>query len=215
LGVLHAILFLAAGAAASRQPAFLRAPSAEHVEAGAIAEITWRLDTAATRDLEEMELLLSLDGGETFPIRITRDLSANTKSFSWRVPLLPTAHARLALRTGEGGDEEIALVSGEFAIEATAATPLEPAAKIAGEWRTRDALDGGAGQRPLDPPALASDSGTIASLPRLSPALAPKPPLAPNRGGNDSGRLEASIRPAAPAMLPPLSRVPASAPMRE
>jgi hypothetical protein len=198
LGVLHAILFLAAGAAASRQPAFLRAPSAEHVEAGAIAEITWRLDTAATRDLEEMELLLSLDGGETFPIRITRDLSANTKSFSWRVPLLPTAHARLALRTGEGGDEEIALVSGEFAIEATAATPLEPAAKIAGEWRTRDALDGGAGQRPLDPPALA-----------------PKPPLAPNRGGNDSGRLEASIRPAAPAMLPPLSRVPASAPMRE
>jgi hypothetical protein len=215
LSVLHTILFLAAGAAVSPQPAFLRAPSAQHVEAGANAEITWKLDTAATRDLEEMELLLSLDGGGTFPIRVTRDLSPETRSFSWRVPLLPTAHARLALRTGESGDEEIALVSNEFAIEADAATPLEPTARIEGEWRTRDALDGGAGHRPLDPPGLARDSGTIGSLPRLSPAVSPKPPLAPNRGGNDSGRLEASTRPAAPAMLPPLSRVPASAPMRE
>jgi hypothetical protein len=194
---------------------FLAPGAGATLESGATVRVAWSVAQTRDREPDEMELMLSLDGGRTFLIRVTRDLPPETLVFAWRVPALPTAHAQLALRTGEGGAEEIALVSGEFAIVAGAATPLEPTAKIAGEWRTRDALDGVAGQRPLDPPALADDSGTVSSLPRLSPALAPKPPLAVNRGGNDSCCLEASIRPAAPAILPPLSRIPVSAPMRE
>ena len=47
-------------------------------------------------DVDEMELLLSLDGGKTFSLRVTKEMSAGTHEVRWRVPNLPTTTARSA-----------------------------------------------------------------------------------------------------------------------
>jgi hypothetical protein len=48
----------------------------------------------------ETEIYLSLDGGATFPIRLTRQLSPTLRSFTWTVPNLPTERAVLDIRHG-------------------------------------------------------------------------------------------------------------------
>ena len=87
-----------------------------------------------------MELVLSLDGGETFPLRLTGELQRGTRRVAWRVPALPTERAALALRTGdEDGDERIVLVSGTFAIVGDPSAAPEDIRYAEGEWRTREA----------------------------------------------------------------------------
>ncbi len=49
----------------------------------------------------EWEAFLSLDGGRTFPIRLTPHLSSGTRSFAWRVPELAASDARIRLRFGD------------------------------------------------------------------------------------------------------------------
>ena len=92
-----------------------------------------------------MELVLSLDGGATFPIRVTGELSTDARALTWRVPALPTDRAVLALRAGDDGDDEsetILAQSEPFAIAADLEAGPERLYAVAHEWRTRDALDG-------------------------------------------------------------------------
>jgi len=48
----------------------------------------------------ELELWLSLDGGRTFPFRITPQLDPRASFFYWTVPNTPTAAAVLDIRFG-------------------------------------------------------------------------------------------------------------------
>ena len=110
---------------------------------GSIAEARWRpLDADAGRNpaLDEAELVLSLDGGRTFPIRVSAELPPGATAYHWRVPSLASRSARLALRVGaahERGRERLVRISGEFAIAAGAAEPL---AAVADESWTEQAL---------------------------------------------------------------------------
>ena len=63
---------------------------------------------AAPGDVEEMEILLSLDDGRTFPVRVTREIAPGERAVRWKVPALATAAARLRVRFGvhEGGERE-------------------------------------------------------------------------------------------------------------
>jgi hypothetical protein len=91
-----------------------------------------------------MELVLSLDGGRTFPIRVTRRIDRAATGLRWSVPGLPTEHARLALRVGRDeppAQERLALVSPEFAIASSTSSPLPEIFWVGGEGRTRDALE--------------------------------------------------------------------------
>jgi hypothetical protein len=54
----------------------------------------------------EWEAFLSVDGGRSFPVRITPHLPIAERSFSWIVPSLPTAAARIRFRFGVGGVEQ-------------------------------------------------------------------------------------------------------------
>lgn len=56
----------------------------------------------------EMEILLSLDDGRTFPVRVTREIEAGEREMRWKVPAMATASARLRVRFGdhEGGRRE-------------------------------------------------------------------------------------------------------------
>ncbi len=73
------------------------------VRAGAVIEIRW---TDVPDSSRELELLLSLDDGGRFPVRLTGELHPGTRSFTWQVPNLPAAHARILVRFDDDGREE-------------------------------------------------------------------------------------------------------------
>src|SRR5262245_10402716 len=142
--VASAALALLAAPVALAGPRFLRPAAGERLEPGTVVELSWRLDGAPS-DAEESELVLSLDGGRTFPIRITGNLDPATRRTLWRVPALPTDQARVALRAGddeEPAQETLALVSSAFAILASSQdAALEELFAVGSEWRTREALE--------------------------------------------------------------------------
>jgi hypothetical protein len=119
--VLLALLFalgstLAFGAAAAAAPVVsLPANGAAALVPGQTVEVRW---SGLPAGVEEMELLLSLDGGRHFPVRITPDLDADHGSYAWQVPHLPSGAARLALRIRLDGREVIAGRSPLFRIAA-------------------------------------------------------------------------------------------------
>lgn len=67
----------------------------------------------------EWEAFLSIDGGRTYPIRLTPHLDLALSSFSFEVPNLPTRDARLLLRVGDERIEHSYETSTRFAIGAS------------------------------------------------------------------------------------------------
>jgi hypothetical protein len=70
---------------------------------GGTAEIAWR-ETAEFDRLTgatEWEAFLSVDGGNTYPVRLTPHLDLDIRRFSFRVPDLPSEEVRLLLRVGD------------------------------------------------------------------------------------------------------------------
>ena len=166
-----------------------------------------------------MELVLSLDGGRTFPVRITRDLGRETRSLVLTVPALPALHARLALRGGDAGeptDEDILLVSEDFSIHADPDQSLEPALFVRGEWRTREALPGGENPALPDPATFDEGSPTVQAAGIRLAACPPRPrPPAASRPAEAPSSLEGAPVEAPEGSPPLLSRAPADAPRRE
>lgn len=71
--------------------------------AGTTAELEW-VPLAPFLDLsevEEWEAFLSLDGGATYPLRITPHLDQDLRWIRWQVPDLPTPEAAILLRFGD------------------------------------------------------------------------------------------------------------------
>jgi hypothetical protein len=133
----------AAAVVHAQTPGFQQPAAAARLEPGTNAEVAWTLELGERPGFDEMELVLSVDGGRTFPLRVTRDVSPATRRLSWRVPALPTEHARLALRAGskeEPESETICIVGPEFVIAARPADSLEELFWVRGEWRTRESL---------------------------------------------------------------------------
>ncbi len=134
----------------------------ETLETGESVEVRWSAPCPDAAGASESELMLSLDGGLTFPIRITAEMTACAKGFRWQIPALATAHARLALRagTGEGSEtERLDLVSDEFSIIADEEDGTEDLVRGPREWWTRQALDGdGAEDLPLESMAGGAES---------------------------------------------------------
>jgi len=146
IGLLAAVWAAAAAVASAAEPGGFQAPSAgDRLRANEPSTLSWSIEPDALAERDEMELVLSLDGGATFPIRVTGELSPGSRTLSWRVPALPTGHAVLALRAGDDGESEtetILAVSEPFAIAADPEAAPELLYPVAEEWRTRDALDG-------------------------------------------------------------------------
>jgi hypothetical protein len=119
-----------------------RSPAAgQRLLPGTVVEVDWSCGPA-TGEADEMELVLSLDGGRTFPVRVSGKLEPSATRIGWRVPSLATLKARLALRAGEReeGSERIRIVSSEFEIRPDPSSPEEDLLRVAGEWRTRTSL---------------------------------------------------------------------------
>jgi hypothetical protein len=95
------------------------APGTELV-AGSLAVLEWEAgeDAFGDRRIEEWEAFLSLDGGRTWPLRLTPHLDAGIRRFSFRVPGFPSRDARLLLRFGDEREETEVDVPGSFTISA-------------------------------------------------------------------------------------------------
>ena len=187
-------LFAAAGLAQSAR--FLEPSGGGQLQPGSIVRVSWTLGGAAERDFDEMELVLSLDGGQSFPLRVTRDVSTAAESLLWRVPRLPSAHARLALRTGSGERKEtetIRIVGGEFTILAGKGDPLEEIRQVRGEWRTREAA--GASSDLPERSLSGADPEVRAAFPSERAAEAPgSPGSVPGRIRSQAIQLQSATR---------------------
>lgn len=87
--------------AAEAPPARLLSPAAgQELTAGTEAVVEWE-GLALPPNAHEWEAFLSVDGGKTWPLRITPHLDLSIRRFTFRVPDLPTGEARLMLRFGD------------------------------------------------------------------------------------------------------------------
>jgi hypothetical protein len=172
------------------------------VAAGQVIELRWR---GLPVDVEEVELLLSLDGGRSFHVRLTEELDGHVESYRWLVPDLPTASARLMLRMGDGAGERVAAISREFRIVHTEGSP-EP------DLRFHEGLMW-TGLEPFRDPEAAIGPGTptLADATEDPPGTLPTPapssaPLALGRvrviRGASSSTLGLPIGPATPRDVP-------------
>ena len=79
--------------------------------AGSTAELEWAPAGKLGAGIEEWEAFLSVDGGKTYPVRITPHLDQDLRRITWQVPSTPTPDARLLLRFGDEreGEEEVSV----------------------------------------------------------------------------------------------------------
>jgi hypothetical protein len=134
---------LCAEIAAADDARFLAPADGDLLASDVVHEARWSAPCDMPGDADEMELLLSLDGGKTFPIRLTAELPVCASTFRWRVPAVSSGMARLAVRIGEEGraeTERIAFVSGEFQIASSRSSPTAGLVQGPSEWWTEQAL---------------------------------------------------------------------------
>ncbi len=86
--------------------------------AGETAWIEWEAGPglAAFAEAHEWEAFLSVDGGESFPVRLTPHLDLDRPRVAFRVPLLVSDDCRLLLRFGDEREEREQPVPGRFRI---------------------------------------------------------------------------------------------------
>jgi len=132
---LPAVVFLLAGLAvglagpahaAAALPVRLLSPAEGTVlQGGSTAVLEWtpRSGLAEAGDWEEWEVFFSLDGGTTYPFRLTPHLDRNLRRISFNVPRFPTHNGRLLLRVGDERREQAFELPERFTIAVPAGLP--------------------------------------------------------------------------------------------
>jgi hypothetical protein len=121
------LLFALAAPSRAAVPIRMVMPSpGADLAAGSLAILEWEAeeDTFGGRRIEEWEAFLSLDGGRTWPLRLTPHLDAGIRRFSFRVPDFPSREARLLLRFGNEQVEVETEIPGSFTISAGLEPPV-------------------------------------------------------------------------------------------
>lgn len=112
-----AVLFVFVPRTAAPRPAFpepqLQVATSGMVQAGDWVEI--ELD-ADLEDVHEFEIMVSFDGGRSYPLQITRELDPRTRRFYWQVPDVECTELRMRLRYERDGHENEAEASTALAV---------------------------------------------------------------------------------------------------
>lgn len=193
-----------AAEAIARPVVFTSPGPGQILQGGTVVEVFW---SGVPANAEEVELLLSLDGGRRVALRLTEQLSSRDRSYLWRVPNLTAGRAALLLRMGIGGREIESAPSALFEI---LPEPTRPAEGL--DWRAGELwLDEEGRARGADPNASAglSDARPARWAPAGEGCDWEAPEDASLSGGRPTAR-RATVRtdPSAPS----LTRFPVSAP---
>jgi hypothetical protein len=180
---------------------------------GETVEIRW---SGVPGDAHEIELLLSVDGGQHFSLRLTDELNSGSRSFLWRVPGLVTDSASLAIRVGIHGQEILSAPGPLFRLSRNPSTASIPLRWKAGEIWVDSGDPGETASRNMPSPSGLStrperittvpDDSDAADLPHFSSAR-PAPSAC---GMRNSALREAD----APVLIGSPSRAPLSIPRR-
>lgn len=159
-----------------------RAATNGPLHAGDLVELRWAPQTGR---VEELELMLSLDGGRSWHVRVSPELPGSSTGYTWRVPNLPSADARLRIRMRTDGHEMAGEIGGRFTIISDPGRPLTLSLVSEGAWwsgcepaaRVVDDLAAGA------TPEISSTHARSAS--EEGPRLVARPPVAGPRVAHD------------------------------
>ena len=136
------------------------APPGATLVAGERVTVSW---SGLPDGVDEVELLLSVDGGESFPLRLTESFDPGPASTTWLVPAIATRSARLRLRIGRDGREEDGGDSAAFAIAVLPASRPPRLLYRQGEWWIAEGTaPASAGPGPGGPVELHGTGGTFA-----------------------------------------------------
>ena len=174
-----AIVALASLAIAASPVPTPRLMASGSVRAGQVVEIRW---DPLPPGVPEMELLLSVDGGRHYPIRLTAEMSGLETSYRWKVPNLTVREARIRLRANLETIETESEPGREFSIVGDPDQPAELEQVAEGDWwEGLDEIDGdAAGLRSGEPAFHASSFAHFAEAPqRDRPLLTPAVPEDP------------------------------------
>jgi hypothetical protein len=120
----------ATGDADSRRWAAIEAPSPE-LRAGDRVSL---VIPEAPPGVEELEVLLSVDGGRSYAVRVTPEIDRSVRCVDWRVPNLPAGEARLRIRYRLGGGEVEGPPSAAFTVHADPLRPQDLDVFHEGNW---------------------------------------------------------------------------------
>ena len=193
--------------AVARPVVFTSPRQGQVLRGGDVIEVSW---TGVPASADEVELLLSLDGGRRVAVRLTEELSSGDRSYLWRVPNLSGRQAALVLRMGIGGREVESAPSALFEIRPEAARPAVPVAWRAGElWLSGEVRAGDTD--PLPAAGLDSRTSQWTPLGERGDSIAP-PAGATRSSARPSGRRvpirtdsSANAQRGVPAPVPPLA----------
>jgi hypothetical protein len=200
--------------AALSLPAIVFSQPAEgsSLQEGETVQIRW---SGVPANAEEIELLLSVDGGQHFSLRLTDELDSSSGSFLWRVPSLLTDAASLAIRMGARGDEILSAPGPLFRLSHSPSTPAVLLRWEAGEiWVGSRGPDEAKLRRTRSLAGLSTHPGSITSAPGGSDAVSlrrssPRPASVARVGPGLAFR--DAVEPAAVGSLP---RLPLTVPQR-
>ncbi len=130
---LYASFFALAGSPAFAHVQVFEPAAGSVLRAGTFVEVHW---TGIPQESDELEVLLWLGDGARVPIRLTGELDGRTRSFTWRVPNLPSANARLFVRFEEDGREAEGESGPAFTILGDKSRPIEAVRLHCGELWT-------------------------------------------------------------------------------
>ena len=150
------------------------------VHAGEVVELRWSTPPA---DVEEVEVMLSLDGGRTYDVRISPEIDPRARVWRWRVPNLPSSEARLRLRLGSRRGEREGAPTRAFTILGASDRPIERRQVHEGHWW--DGPD--AFERVVASASLGASGESIqSSAPERAAALPPRAPdVAPQTAASE------------------------------
>jgi len=166
---------------------------------------------------EEWEAFVSLDGGRTYPLRVTPHLPIAERAFDWTVPALAPGTLRVKVRFGTRGTEREFLLEGRFDVATGDAGDLLASEAAAlgqppapGEEQTVAWIDRANGRARLVVPAARPGVASTARWIAGRRAAVPAPKRRERFDRPEPGSVSLATRRAAPFPVRPCGRTIAS-----